>query len=1441
MKCSKCNFENPTEAKFCMECGTKLENVCPKCGTKVPDEAKFCMECGAKVSVERVASSLEVERTVSSLKEDSKEVPKAAPPKLEDMHTRLQSVIPQSLVEKYSVAMEADSRENRPVTTLFADISGFTPLSTTLSSEAVFQLVEECFNDLVNIIAGYEGKISGFRGDGLLALFGAPILHENDAERAILAALDMRNAMAQKQLQVSVGINTATMTVGEIKTSLHSEYTAHSMEVNRAARFQEIARPDQILVGVGTYRLTRRAFDFQRIEGLSLRGIGEGMVAYEALRVKERPEKLRGIEGLRARMIGREKEFADLKEATDGLLAGEGQMVSIIGEAGIGKSRLVLELKEYLKSKRPKECNNQRSVLLQEEREIQRNVLLHHSPPWLEGRCVSIGHTISYWPILDILHSYFGLSEGDGEKDVARKVVENITRLFPQRADDILPFFGHLMSIRFGDELDGKLQYFSPEQIMHQTLMRLRDFFVTLARESPLLLILDDLHWADALSLELIRRLMDELVTTPLMLLCVYRPRQDTEIETLLRQLPSIAQRKCLDRYTEINLKQLSARESRQLVETLLTIDNLPESVKEMILRRTEGNPFFIEEVIRSLIDRDLIYREGERWKARQEIVELDVPNTIQNVILARVDRLKAEAKYVLQCASVIGRLFKYRLLEHLARQERNLDQYLSEFEERDLVYEERTIPELEYAFKHALTQETTYQGIIERRRQEFHHQVAQGIEMLYHKRIEEYYEELAHHYAKSKDKPKALEYLQKAGQKCFDACAMKDAIRYYTDAIEVANQISVDKEMLAELYQQRGEARNAIGEYEEQIEDYKEALKYTERKDYRAMLYGQIAWAYRWFRSDRKNAIKYANLGHTELEGAAESKWTVAAYAAVGTILTTHIDAKEAEALYRRGVQIAQKIGDKEKLLDLYTLIEWNRIEVQGAGFFGPDYEKAIALASEVKNPYALSLGYYMLGSTHQFLGNFPEASELLQRAIELAEKYGAGWTIPMCYGDFGRLYSQVNEMDKALDAHEKGWRAALKIRHLFAVNWNYQRLLQLYQRRGKTGKILGMIEDFLNMMDKAMAKEETEEDSPFVSFLENLKEAYTAIASSDELRAQCQQRLEEGLERASNRMEVVWYLYQLMDFHFSCEKPEDAAPYAFRLVGMNPQIGQRMLKPLLVIGDIESANELFLGTLQSVSQSWYNLASALRSAEMLYRRFGHQDAFRQICQQFKSEHSEALQKLGLTQLCLEPAQPSGDYSELENVDTFDGDSFSPAWEWIDPKGDCTYAMLSPSGLQITVPPGHDLWPGSNRNAPRLLQTISGDFAIETKISDGKDGRKSGGLLVWKDEDNYIRFEMSPSSIWEGEAHLEFNQAGKWAFAGRGQLEAETLTLRLERQGHRFSAYCSVDGKNWLTCGWVDLPMDEPIQVGIHALCSLQPTTSTRFEYFKILRRRLG
>ena len=813
MKCPKCQHDNREGRKFCAKCGEKMGWLCPKCGFENEADELFCGECGTKFN-ETIAPAV------------------ASIPKLEDLHAQLQSLIPDELAQKYMAAEQQAAGENRPITALFADISGFTPLSATKSSEYMFQLMQECFKQLVGIVARYEGRISGFRGDGLLALFGAPILHENDAERAILSAIDMRNMMQDKDLLVSIGINTAMMTVGEIQTELHKEYTAYGTDVNLAARLQQSAEPGQILVGTGTHRLTRRSFDFEIISDLSLKGFSQTVTAYSVQHVKAHPEKLRGIEGLRARMIGREHEFTEIKESVDQWLSGYGQIVSVIGEAGIGKSRLVTELRKSIAEKHTPNPSQEGSLadspLTKGDKGGCENLIF-------EGRCVSIGQPISYWPFIDILRTYFNLKEDDDPSTIAQKVTDGTKHIFPNTSDETLPFIGRLLSVRFGNELDDRLKFATPEQIRHQTLMQLRDFFRELANKQPLLLILEDLHWSDELSLDLVTYLMDELTHAPLMLLCVYRLEKEQKVWKLDEQ----AQRKCLDRYTEITLRKLSSHEGRLLVEELLTIDDLPDSVKNTILEKSEGNPFFIEEVIRSLIEQDMIYHDNDRWRARSEIVNINVPDTIQSVLLSRVDRLQAEARYVLQCASVIGRLFKYRLLEHLTTQERDLNRYISEFEDRELVYEERRIPELEYAFKHALTQEATYQSILERKRKEFHHQVAISIERLYQERLEEYYEELAHHYSRSDELEKALEYILKSAKKAKEKYANDAAIAFYQQALEMMQNLGDElNPRRVEIYYALGNIYRMISKADLAQECYQKALEFCIESRMRSRLY---------------------------------------------------------------------------------------------------------------------------------------------------------------------------------------------------------------------------------------------------------------------------------------------------------------------------------------------------------------------------------------------------------------------------------------------------------------------------------------------------------------------------------------------------------------------------------------------------------------------------
>jgi predicted ATPase len=461
------------------------------------------------------------------------------------------------------------------------------------------------------------------------------------------------------------------------------------------------------------------------------------------------------------------------------------------------------------------------------------------------------------------------------------------------------------MNLQFGGEIDTRLKHYSAEQVSHGTMMRLRELLVAMGEQQPLLLILEDLHWSDDLSLDLVSLLMDELMEHPLMLVCVHRPERKHRVWQLSNQ----AQRKCLERYTEVPLQKLRDAESRRLVQELLAIEDLPDSVRDMILRKSEGNPFFIEEVIRSLIERGLVYHEDDRWKAKEDILELEVPDTIQSVILARVDRLEAEAKYVLQCASVIGRLFKHRLLEHLTQKQRELDRYISEFEDRDLVYEERTIPELEYAFKHALTQEATYQGILEQRRRVFHRIVAQGIERLYQERIEDFYEELAYHWERSGDDEKTLEYLMKAGEKAAGNYLNEAAINYYTRALDLAKDMGISGDRLGEIYEARAKLYRNMGFYEDAISDMEEAALSYADGPIRACAYQLIASIYAWSMSDSAGAVEYARRALREIDPADKSREATMVYAGSANILSRFVDLGEGEPLLHKAVNFSEEM----------------------------------------------------------------------------------------------------------------------------------------------------------------------------------------------------------------------------------------------------------------------------------------------------------------------------------------------------------------------------------------------------------------------------------------------------------------------------------------------------------------------------------------------------
>ena len=523
------------------------------------------------------------------------------------------------------------------------------------------------------IIHRYGGETDRFLADSALAVFGKSKIREDEPELAIRAALEISRETRKTGLAAAAGINTGLVYFTDTDSEDGPKAALRGSVVNLAFRLGERAAHSEILVGESAYRYTRRSFQFTTLS-LAIRGSDEPMIAYKVERLLPEARKARGIDGLRSELVGREYELAALENEVAEFQQGRGRIVSVVGEAGIGKSRLVEELKLVA-------GGISKPAITEPESRDPAVDFGGSGIRWLEGRCVSTSRSVTYGIFLDILRSYFNLSYRDSDAAIAGKITQGAADLFALDYEGMLPFMGHLLSFRFGSDLDGRLEHLTPEQLRDQTLMRLQDLIEAIAAKESLLLVLEDIHWADDLSLELIHRLMDSLSKVPFLLLCIFRPERGHRA----RHLNDVARRKCRDSFTEIILNPLSNRQSSLLVERLLKIEDLPDYVRKMILDKSEGNPFYIEEVIRSLMDQGFVYNQAGHWKAGIEIAGFDVPNTIGRVVLSRLDLLPPGPRRFLEYAAVIGRLFEHRLLKHLAGDEVDLERYLSELEEKDL------------------------------------------------------------------------------------------------------------------------------------------------------------------------------------------------------------------------------------------------------------------------------------------------------------------------------------------------------------------------------------------------------------------------------------------------------------------------------------------------------------------------------------------------------------------------------------------------------------------------------------------------------------------------------------------------------------------------------------------------------------------------------------
>jgi ABC-type oligopeptide transport system substrate-binding subunit len=520
---------------------------------------------------------------------------------------------------------------------------------------------------------------------------------------------------------------------------------------------ESAAQPGTVLIGEDTHKLIAPLFETEALGPIQVKGKAQPLPVYRVLAAKEAPGKPRGIAGLESPLVGRQSEFAALQEALQRLQAGVGGIVTLLGEAGIGKSRLVAE--------------------------IRRVGAIHELPlQWVEGRCLSYGHSVAYLLWLDVLRALLGVTLEDAPHAVRERLRERVQATCHDSFDDVYPYLARLMSLPLEDDLAGRLDDMAARDLKAHTFQAVQTLIECAANQPLLVLVCEDLHWADPTSIELLEQVLPLTKEVPLLLLCVFRPVKDHACWRFRER----AAQTYTQRHTDLVLEPLSAAESQTLVANLLRIEDLPDALRERILRRAEGNPFYVEEVVRSLIDRGAIVQDQDtgRWTATREVAEIPIPDTLQGVLMARIDRLQEDTKRVLQMASVIGRIFLYRVLAEIAAEERRLDEHLLTLRYQEMIRERARIPELEYIFKHDLTREAAYNGLLKKQRRVFHRQVAEALERLFPERVEEQLGLLAHHWERARDAQKATQYLLRAGDQERGAYAHQEAIGYYERAL---------------------------------------------------------------------------------------------------------------------------------------------------------------------------------------------------------------------------------------------------------------------------------------------------------------------------------------------------------------------------------------------------------------------------------------------------------------------------------------------------------------------------------------------------------------------------------------------------------------------------------------------------------------------------------
>jgi class 3 adenylate cyclase/tetratricopeptide (TPR) repeat protein len=954
VNCPRCRAQSSAEHRFCGQCGARLTLLCASCSKPSPSEQKFCGHCGTLL---------------------------------------------------LRVPGEGLESERKRVTVLFADLKGSMELLADRDPEEARSLLDPVLERMMESVHRYGGTVNQVMGDGIMALFGAPLAHEDHAVRACYAALRMEESIAQYSeaafrshgvpIQMRLGLNSGEVVVRAIGSDLHMDYTAVGQTTHLAARMEQMATPGTILLTRATFQLAEGYVQVVARGRVAVKGLSDPVEVYALTGASPQRTRLHAAatRGL-TRFVGRGAEIERLRRALARARDGHGQLVAIVGEAGVGKSRFVYE---FARSRPTQE--------------------------WLvlEATSVSYGKATNYLPVIDLLKAYFSVHDRESHREIREKVTGKL-RALDRTLEPVLPALLTLLDVPVAD---AHWQALDPAARRQCTLEAIKHVLLRESQRQPVLVVFEDLHWIDAETQALLDGLVDSLPTARILLLVNYRPEYRHGWGSKAH-------------YRQLRLGALPPESTGELLSALLGDDPALEPLKGQLVKR--GNPFFIEESIRTLVETGALIRDQGAYRPTRPIQAIEVPATVQVILAARIDRLAAYDKQLLQTAAVIGKDVPLVLLHAVAEAGGDaVHRGLTRLQAADFLYETRHFPDVEYTFKHALTHEVTYGTVLQERRKVLHARIVGAIELCYPDRLTEHVERLAQHAVRGERWEQAVTYLRRAGAKALARSANQEAGACFERALTALGHLPETRETMEQSIDLRFDLRTALhplGEFERILGCLREAEDLARILGDRRRL-GQMS-VYMchnlWMTGRPMDAIGFGQDAQAIGESLEDVPLQVTGNLYLGAACLWTGDYRRAEDLLRRVLQLLEGDPRRERfglpgfpavMARCYlTLVSVDRGEFEEGIAHARD---GIRLAEALDHPYSLTFACWLLAHLHIARGELSLGFPLLERGLAVAREWNLTsflanetGTLGYAHARSGRIAEGVPLLERALSAVE-------------------------------------------------------------------------------------------------------------------------------------------------------------------------------------------------------------------------------------------------------------------------------------------------------------------------------------------------------------------------------------------------------------------------------------